>query len=128
MYFSQNSDQQQVYYPNNGNMNNTNNNLQQLQAHHLAASSSPHHHHNSRGYSPSQTVGLNESASTLIQGPPILQSTLLADHQYQDNTINGINDNYDRHSSNELYSNNNNHNHHHLQYDDSSIVGSATDL
>ena len=127
MYFSQNSDQQQVYYPNNGNMNNTNNNLQQLQAHHLAASSSPHHH-NSRGYSPSQTVGLNESASTLIQGPPILQSTLLADHQYQDNTINGINDNYDRHSSNELYSNNNNHNHHHLQYDDSSIVGSATDL
>ena len=126
MCFSQNPDQQQVYYPNNGNANN----LQQLQAHHLAASSpSPqnniiNNNSSSQVYSPS---GLNESASTLIQGPPILQSTLLADHQYQDNTINGIN-NYDRHSSNELYSNNNNHNHHHLQYDDSSIVGSATDL
>ena len=142
VYFSQNLDHQSIqqhhhqtpFYHNHQN-------LQQLQPHHLAASNptmkSPNQihthliqqtsnsssHHSSRQQQPAQQnhfqqpyQNINTSAST-IQGPPILQSTLLSSsngNQYQEQ--------FERNSSNE-YSNNIN-----LQYDDSSIVGSATDL
>ena len=71
---------------------------------------------------------MDTSAST-IQGPvPILQSTMLStttssaqQKQQQNGQIGNYQEQFERNSSNE-YSNNN------LQYDDSSIVGSATDL
>jgi hypothetical protein len=69
---------------------------------------------------------MDTSAST-IQGPvPILQSTMLSTTSSAQKQQNGqgqanYQEQFERNSSNE-YSNNN------LQYDDSSIVGSATDL